>query len=122
MTLLQLTLSYILKTIFNPFKLECYLILIVRLIMSDLIKRENLTHYMLVYKEHVKYRTINIQICLNSDRRRALFCEYHIYMTPANKHIINSIVVIESSTNRKFHNVHNNSMIYMETSIQSHMI
>ena len=35
MTLLQLTLSYIVKTIFNPFKLECYLILIVGLVMSE---------------------------------------------------------------------------------------
>ena len=48
MTLLQLTLSYIVKTIFNPFKLECYLILIVGLVMSDGVlinnKRENFTH------------------------------------------------------------------------------
>ena len=48
MTLLQLTLSDIVKTIFNPFKLECYLILIVGLVMSDGVlinkKRENFTH------------------------------------------------------------------------------
>ena len=45
MTLLQLTLSYIVKAIF---KLECYLILIVGLVMSDGVlinnKRENFTH------------------------------------------------------------------------------